>query len=775
MTKRVVCGVAVGLAFGAQGAVGVDDDLAGYFGFDDPRTVVVDDRFGPVISADMNADGRPDLVVVNNSKSRIELHLLRETPRTDDERAAELKANELAPSPWYDRVEVSVSNRVQAIATHDVDADGRADLIYTGSSPGEIVVLTQRDDDRFEVTSRRRVRELSSQNGIVVADVLGESGAELLVGARGKIEVFSIARGGALSEPTVLGSSGEIVAHFCEDFDGDGRQDVLGVIPGNSAPLRLWLRSADSGLASEIRFEMSPLVEAEPIRFPGREAASIGVIERGTRRIVFYDLGEGASDQLGGAERTLRGEVRAFPGGEQAAGSVVSADLDRDGLEDLLTLDAKGNQVGLMLQRREVGLTEAETFGTFREPKAISAGPWDEGDEVRVFVLSEEENVVGVSSYGNGRLGFPRPIALATGGATPLAMERFDWDGGAQLAVVVKRKRDFLLELHSPGGSGGVIELEGVKREPGSILAADVDSDGAPELLLLTPGEPMVMVRCESGEDGLKPTAVLTKEQMAQFGLVQNAGPANTVMLDINADGRQELVLCESNFVRACTFDGEKGWSVLEQLNVPWDEAKLATLGVLKRGAGASVLAGDSASARMVVVAFGASGRPEVDERLRVPGFSFRRLIPGSFGGDGRESVLGVTSTGVALIRRNGGERRLEEFAVYRPESEDRYEHDLEAGDLNGDGLTDIVVLDAGEAMCSILTFSEGRKLHPATEWSVFESNLFRGGQSREYEPSAAIVGELTGDSAVDLLLVVHDRVVVHPQSRSVSGDQKSP
>ncbi|MFI4896688.1 MAG: FG-GAP repeat domain-containing protein, partial [Phycisphaerales bacterium JB059] len=640
---RAVWGVCVVAGVGVGSAGGADDDLASYFGFDGRRIVVVDDRLGPVIHEDMNADGRPDLVVVNNSKSRIELQLLRDRARTAEERAAELKANELAPSAWYDRVDVSVSNRVQAIAARDYDRDGDVDLFYTGTSPGEIVTLRNDGGGRFEVVSKRRVRELASQNGIGFGDVLGAAGPELLVGARGKIEVYPVDRRGVLGEPTVLGSSGEIVAQFCEDFDGDGVTDVLGVAPGDDAPLRLWLGSSDGSLGAEVRFEMSPLVEAEPIRFPGRAAASVGVIERGTRRIAFYDLvREGQGER--GAERTLHAEVRATPGG---SGDFAVADLDGDGLEDVLTLDREGNRVVVMRQRRGRGLGVDEPFGTFRAPRAIDAGAWERSDAPSVFVLSEAEDVVGVSTYEEGRLTFPTPIALKTAGGTPVGMSRFDWNGSPALAVVVKQKRDYHLELHEPGGRvGGVIELEGVRREPGTILAADVDSDGAPELLLLTPGEPMVMVRCSSGDGGLAPTEVLAKEEMPQFGLVQNAGPGNTAMVDIDGDGREELVICESNFVRACTFEGERGWRVIEQLNVPWEGAKLTTLGVAPGGDSASVIVGDAEADLLGVVRFGAEGRPELVDRMRVAGLTLSRLAPGSFLGDGGASVLGVAEEG---------------------------------------------------------------------------------------------------------------------------------
>jgi hypothetical protein len=40
-------------------------------------------------------------------------------------------------------------------------------------------------------------------------------------------------------------------------------------------------------------------------------------------------------------------------------------------------------------------------------------------------------------------------------------------------------------------------------------------------------------------------------------------------------------------------------------------------------------------------------------------------------------------------------------------------DHEVIAGDVNGDGFLDLVTLDAGEQSLGILSFSEGGKLSP--------------------------------------------------------------
>ncbi len=115
-------------------------------------------------------------------------------------------------------------------------------------------------------------------------------------------------------------------------------------------------------------------------------------------------------------------------------------------------------------------------------------------------------------------------------------------------------------------------------------------------------------------------------------------------------------------------------------------------------------------------------------------------------------------------MRFRGERPVLRGFASWRTVQEHRRQHELATGDINGDGFSDLISLDAGEQMCEIFTFSQSRQMLYAVGFEVFESKIFSGGEPREYEPSEALVADVTGDGADDLLLLAHDRVLIYPQ-----------
>ena len=211
------------------------------------------------------------------------------------------------------------------------------------------------------------------------------------------------------------------------------------------------------------------------------------------------------------------------------------------------------------------------------------------------------------------------------------------------------------------------------------------------------------------------------------------------------------------------------GWQVVTQINARDASSKLVSLAVLD----GRLVAADGENDRLVMMApidgaDGDAGRWLEAESLTVRGFSFRAIHAGAFAGGDEENILAVGDDGFAIIHLTGKRATLRELGSWRTTEERRVQHELAAGDVNGDGFTDLVSLDAGEQMCEIFTFTESGRMLYATGFQTFESRLFSG-DTRTFEPRQTIIADLTGDGANDILLLVHDRVLLYPQMTDVS------
>ena len=797
MSMNAMKVAALGLWLCAGGVCAVAQDakptsetkLSSFFGFEPLRTIVVDRGCGPMIVADVNGDGKNDIAVVNNAKSRVEVYITRQAPKSLEELLKDSRTNQLRPTAYYDRKEVQLSGRVSALRAFDVDGDGKLDLVYVSTSPAEVGIMKQQADGGFKLLQRHRIKGVQAgQSMLRIADVMGDAGPELITFAEEKINVFPLMKDGSLGEPRKLGSGGQIAGMLIEDYDGDGLKDIMALVPEDPMPVRLFRQQQDPQaqgkrglLNSELRFESPAVRDVDNARFEGRPGASVGILERASRRVVFYDfnaspIDAGKATEGAISEREANAEVHGFVDGVSKERSVAVADIDSDGMLDILATDAKTNTLNMYRQRTGVGPGDAEMFSAFKAPKFVAvAGPgkFDDSQTSTVFVLSEEEKAVGISRYdaASKKLTFPTPVAIKTEGASPAAIGFVDLDGVGTLAVVVKNKRDHTLELHQPsmigkgeGGTGdgiSTITLTGVSRSPQSMLSADVDQDGFTDLLLFTSGEPMIMVRGggEKPEKG-KPVTLLTSEKMPQFGLVQAAGSQNSALVDWTGNGKSELVIADKNFVRACVYDAKAGWKVVNQITVSDPGTDLVGLTVLKGSDGKPMLvASDKGNGRLLFM--DATG---IKQRVRMMGFSPGQIFAGAFAGDGQQGVLCLADDAFAVVRLAGKKLKMEDFAAYRSDATDRSEHQLSVGDVNSDGMLDVVVCDAKEQSCAVLAFTSTRKLLLATETKIFESRMFSGGDAREFEPRDVLINDATGDGKTDIVFLIHDRIMVYPQ-----------
>jgi hypothetical protein len=94
----------------------------------------------------------------------------------------------------------------------------------------------------------------------------------------------------------------------------------------------------------------------------------------------------------------------------------------------------------------------------------------------------------------------------------------------------------------------------------------------------------------------------------------------------------------------------------------------------------------------------------------------------------------------------------------------DGYLNDLIAGDLNGSGRKQLVFMETAKNYIDLVLFDKHCKLVPGDRWQVFEQHTFRGSQNAMPEPRECAVADVTGDKKNDLIVLVHDRILVYPQ-----------
>jgi hypothetical protein len=147
-----------------------------------------------------------------------------------------------------------------------------------------------------------------------------------------------------------------------------------------------------------------------------------------------------------------------------------------------------------------------------------------------------------------------------------------------------------------------------------------------------------------------------------------------------------------------------------------------------------------------------------------LPFTEFNQLQPLALGSKNPNSVAFLGVNAVAWMSLSGETWDLAELDGYETPIKDGQLHDVVSGDLNQDGRKDLVFLETAKNYLDVVIFDQSRKLVPATRWQVFEQRTFRGRQSDQPEPREALIVDVTGDGKNDLVVVVHDRILVYPQ-----------
>ena len=158
------------------------------------------------------------------------------------------------------------------------------------------------------------------------------------------------------------------------------------------------------------------------------------------------------------------------------------------------------------------------------------------------------------------------------------------------------------------------------------------------------------------------------------------------------------------------------------------------------------------------------SGVWRMVRNIKLPVSGFNGLQSAALGGTNVQSVAFLGQNAVAWMPLAGDVWEFTTLDGYDTPIKDGYLNDVVAGDLTGSGRKDLVFLETAKNYLDIVSFDSHHKLVPAIRWQVFEAHTFRGVANALPEPREALVTDVTGNGKNDLVVLVHDRILVYPQ-----------
>ena len=519
--------------------------------------------------ADVNGDGKPDLVVANECAS---------SDCTNGGVGVLLGKGDgtFQAAISYD----SGGHDAFSVAVRDVNGDGKPDLLVANYcadnnclTHGSVGVLLGKGDGTFRAAVTYDSGAYHAVS-VAVRDVNGDDKPDLLVAnycadtncATGSVGVLLGNGNGTFQTAVTYGTGGEEPGSVTlADVNGDGKPDLLvanaicdpsGCATGSVGVL---LGNGDGTFQSALTYDSGGFgaasVAVADVNGDGKEDLLVAntCVTAGAFNCVNGSVGV----LLGNGDGTFQ-TAMSYNSDGTGASSVAVRDVNGDGKLDLLVANACGNNGNYGCMIGSVGVLLGNGNGTFRaavnyssggyEPDSVAVGDVNGDGNPDLLVANQCDNsgncngVVGVR-LGNGDGTFQPLVTYDSGGFEAQSVAVGDVNGDGKLDLVVANvcadsnctnggvvgvllgNGDGTFQAAMSYGSGG--------QDAESVAVADVDGDGKLDLVVAN-GDGSVSVLSGNG-DGSFRTAMT-------YGSGGTRARSVSVR-DVNGDGKLDLVV----------------------------------------------------------------------------------------------------------------------------------------------------------------------------------------------------------------------------------------
>ncbi len=543
-------------------------------------------------------------------------------------------ADSLYPVPVYHISEPT------ALASADLNGDGKIDMIVTQSIPQGLSVLLGRGDGTF--------------------------GPPISTGAA--IQATSIAVG---------------------DFNQDGRPDVAitGQFQGGIWTL---LGQGDGSFASPVSIPLLPgpaVVEVADVNGDGMDDL-IASDSTGDRVLVLQGKGDGT---FGAAASLTAGH------GPRA---LQILDLNGDGNLDIVAANQVSDDLSVFLGVGGGAFGPQARFPVVRNPIAIAAGDLNEDGTPDLLVASGYEDPFRSSSLSllvgrpDGSFEGDRPLQTLHYQRV-VAIDDFDRDGHADIAYGGPGTRMRMQAGHGDGTFEDAVPLGPGPGSPDALLKGRWNGDATDDLAVLSIYEKSLWIVLGTTDAGGYETQEEYPTELNLSGQRYAPDSFSAAAADLNGDGIQDLAVVnhQKSDVSVLLGDGEGRFSSPQTTSVGYGPIFVATGDFNGDQKVDLAIAQDTDQGYVTVLTGNGDGTFELPLRLRAGKRTFGLAI-GDLNGDGRQDIVAANAASGDLSiflgdGRGGFATPLTVAAGISPVW-------VAIGDFDNDGRPDLAVADTG-------------------------------------------------------------------------------
>jgi hypothetical protein len=283
-----------------------------------------------------------------------------------------------------------------------------------------------------------------------------------------------------------------------------------------------------------------------------RAVAAADLNGDGITDVVAADAGSDAVSVLLGTGDGALAPATTFAAGTQPA-DVAIADLNKDGKPDIVTADSGGSTVSVLLGHGDGTFGAATHYTTGGGPRAVTVRDLNGDGLPDIVTANQTANTVSVL-LADGQGGFAAHVDYAVG-AMPYDVAAGDLNGDGQpdLAAVNNVDGTFSVLLNAGDGTFGhatafpVAADQYAAMNPVALCITDVDRDGTPDVVSCTSNYGYVSVSKGSGAGSF----------IAGVGWFSGAYGSGLAVADFNRDGVMDFATAASTLnVRLGAADG---------------------------------------------------------------------------------------------------------------------------------------------------------------------------------------------------------------------------